>query len=88
MSCGGRNFRFRVVVTKSVETLRPLREGRRPPEGGAHLGHVFRGQSQKPLQFDPPPEAKVESRRRTLECQSLKKKTVRWSFVTDLVSVI
>ena len=37
-SCGGRNFRFRVVVTKIVETLRP------PPEGGAHLGHVFRGQ--------------------------------------------
>ena len=38
MVCGGRNFRFRVVVTKIVETLRP------PPEGGAHLGHVFRGQ--------------------------------------------
>ena len=42
MSCGGRNFRFRVVVTKIVETLRP------PPEGGAHLGHVFRGQGVRP----------------------------------------
>ena len=33
---GGRNFRFRVVVTKCVETLRR-----------AHLGHVFRGQGRQ-----------------------------------------
>ena len=47
-----RCFRYRVVVTKSVETKGGnLRRGRSPPEGGAaapgrggHLGHVFRGQ--------------------------------------------
>ena len=32
---------FRVVVTKSVETS----AWRPPRRGGAHLGHVFRGQA-------------------------------------------
>ena len=45
-------FRFRVVVTKSVETSAPPPGGRRPPpEGGAHLGHVFRGQRATRLGF-------------------------------------
>ena len=36
---------FRVVVTKSVETTAPPGGGAAPPGwGGAHLGHVFRGQ--------------------------------------------